>query len=300
MGKSNQRWRPDELTLVSDLSIESADIAAELGRSIGAVVTLRRRMAEGWKPRKAFVPLTDQQTDFIAEHPEMTARTVADELGVPYPLVTKARRALAKERGISFGTGPYDKSPHMVGARLLLGKTCPACGVLRGGADFHRNGSKTHPVCRFCRSETRKPDDRTEREERVRKLAPVVGVVYRSLHGEEYTEKDMTVLSDPTLSLTEKAARLGRTYAATCMAAQQYGFSSKVEERAEPHGVWIVDAATQEAAQTEPNRSDFGKRARKTHCKWGHELTPDNLYHPKNRAPDCLRCRQIRNRRRTA
>lgn len=293
---TKRRWTADELAVLSDLSIEAEDVALELGRTVAAVKTLRKRLARGWAPRQPHLPLTVEHLDFIASHPEMTARTVATELGVRYSQVTRARRELAQQRGISFGNGPYDKDPFAVGSRTLLGKTCRRCGVLRGGAEFNRSGVKVSAVCRFCKAETRRPDDRQARENEVRALAKRVRVPYRAHHAEEYTTADMDVLADPTLTIAEKAARLGRTYAATSMAVQVHGFSSKIEPRVEPRGVWVIDGVTSDLAQAEPDRSQFGSRPRKTHCKWGHELTPDNLYYPKNRAPDCLTCRQVRSK----
>lgn len=292
---SKRRWLPDELALVSDLSVDDADVALELGRSIGSVKTIRLRMANGWKPKKPFIPLTEEQIEYIATHPEATAKRVAERLGVPYALVTKERRILSRERDISFGTGPYDKSPHVVGPRFLLGRTCPRCGVLRGGGDFNRDGRRVSGICKFCRATTREPDDKRAREVAVMDLASRVGVPYRAHHNEEYTLHDMDVLADPTLSVVEKAARLGRTYAAIGMAVQTHGFSSRIEPRGEPCGLWIIDSNTELAAISEPDRSQFGKRQRKTHCKWGHELTPENRYYWRDRSY-CAECIRVRNR----
>lgn len=52
-----------------------------------------------------------------------------------------------------------------------------------------------------------------------------------------------------------------------------------------------------EVVTREENARRGNPHTQKTHCKWGHELTPDNVYHPRRNpeARDCRTCRRRRN-----
>ena len=236
--KNNARWSDDELAVVTS-SATVREIALQLGRSVGAVATMRKRLAGGWTPQGE-PPLSEDEIDFIRSTANMTAQQVAEELGRPYSTVTFTRRRLIREEGRYFGKGPYDKDPLMVGDRFLVAKSCIRCGVIRGGAEF----SKTSAKCRYCRIELRdyaaEAKSRAALDQRVRELAEMVGVPYRSRHFDEYAKADIELMERSDLTLCEKAARLGRTYDATSMAMHEFGISRRRSERPEPRGVWTI------------------------------------------------------------
>ena len=237
---TNHQWTDDDKGVVADDRLTALQAAEATGRTVGAVRKMRFRLRRGQDSQRE-MPLCETEIDYVREHPEMTAQRVADEIERPYHLITKARRRLISEEGHSFGKGPYDKSPYMLGNRLLIAKSCIRCGVVRGGAAFSRNGHDGFSsTCCYCRAETREQDDRRGRDEKVQKRAEEIGVPYMSRHGEEYVSEDIQVLEDSALEIVEKAARLGRTYEAARAAANAHGFAMKRRDRPEPGGVWLI------------------------------------------------------------
>lgn len=237
-----RRWSDDELGLVMEppAGFTLPQVARLLGRSLRSVVSMRHRLRRGWSP-VAQPPLSESDLDFIRASQGMTALQVAEELGRSYGSVTHARAKLTRDEGLSFGTGPYDKNPHWAGRRTVLARTCVACGLLWGGAEFTTDRGKTSSVCRRCRAISR--DDanlREAREQQVREEAERRGVPYMTHHYDEYTDADVQVLADRSLTVVEKAARLGRTYEAARQALTTFQLTSKREPRREPYGLWAI------------------------------------------------------------
>lgn len=244
--RNNRRWTDEEIGIAADESLTTTEAAELIGRSIGSVISMRHRLRRGWESQEPNTPLTDDEIDVIRSTPNATAEQIAQELGRPYHMVTRARRSLIEQEDLSFGRGPYDKDPFMVGHRLLIARTCTRCGIVRGGAEFNRDGGKLQGRCRYCRAELRDdPPDKYARhladvEQRVRELADVVGVPYRSRDNYEYTERDLEVLADNNLTTCQMAAKLGRSYDAVGMARRNRGILREKDERPEPGGIWII------------------------------------------------------------
>ncbi len=248
-GVGIQRWTDEEMGLVltPPLGWRMSRVADELGRSLQSVRRMRSRLLSGWAPTGRASRIDDARLEFIRENPGMTAVNVAEQLGTTAASVEHYRMLLRRAEGQDFGRGPYDKNPHMVRAgQLILAKTCVECGVLRGGAEFHRRSvRKVTSVCRFCTATAHDSEKAAAThaalEAVVRDLAGSYGVPYRSRGGESYTQDDMVILRDPELPISEKAARLGRTYTGTVQALALYGFSVSRPERPEPGGIWVID-----------------------------------------------------------
>lgn len=234
---TDRRWTDEEIGLVMDppAGYTMRQVGELLGRSRGSVLSMRSRVLNGWSPQSE-PPLTEVEIDFIRCSPEMTAMEVAKQLGRGYATVTHQRRKLAQSEGLYFGRGPYDKDPMCHGKRRVLAKTCLACGLLWGGAEFVSGRG----VCNGCRKTRRRPDDKQGMEEQVERLAERTGIPYRSRHYEPYTEDDCEVLANPNLSVAAKAALIGRTYKATQQAIRSYGFTTSAPDRTEPYGLWRI------------------------------------------------------------
>lgn len=241
-----KRWTDAEYGLVLDETLTPGDAATLLGRSMGAVISARSRLRHGWSPREYEPPLSVDEVDVIRRTPQATAERLAEMLDRPYHMITLTRRALIRDEGATFGRGPYDKIPTMVGSRLLIARTCTRCGVIRGGRDFNKGGKrgKLMGKCRYCRIELRdkaeSPKHRAALTQRVIELSESLGIPYMSKRYDEYTEKDIEVLRDDRLTTCEKAARLGRSYDAVLGARQRYSVSESRGERPEPGGVWTI------------------------------------------------------------
>jgi hypothetical protein len=230
------------MDLFQNADLTDDEIAATTGRSIGSVKRMRGRIEAGWVPKMA-PPLNRVEMDFIAANPAMTAQAVADALGATYAAVTYARRRLAREQGADFGTGPYDKDPTAMGDRMVLAKTCLSCGLLLGGRHFAKagKGRGLQAHCTECRALSRPASDHDRLERRVEAMAsdPLIPD-YASRRYYDYTETDLQVLGDESLTVAEQAARLGRTYGATAQARKDYQVAVARGERPEPGGLWRI------------------------------------------------------------
>lgn len=103
--------------------------------------------------------------------------------------------------------------PHVVGSRLLLAKSCGTCGWLLDAKFFGRSRNLWRTSCSWCRTKQvleRRKVVPQKRQSKVRSInegyphpAPRSGYLW--------TSQDHITASDPTLTVWEKAKKLGRT-----------------------------------------------------------------------------------------
>lgn len=247
-------WTDDELGYLLDLSHLSARQAGEeLGRSAQSVQHKRRQLRDGWVPEKP--PTTEDERDLVRSTPHMTASQVADSLGVSKWRVQRIRAELHSAEGVTFGCSDR-KSPHEVGKRTLLAKTCLGCGLLLDRSWYShssdgKGGLKSWRArCNRCAGTTAKEKSerpstsqrdggKSARESRARLQAFTLERASR--HKMPWVEADHLVLRDPDLTHFEKALRLGRTYSATIAAVSANGYTSRVGKGDPMKGRWVID-----------------------------------------------------------
>ena len=65
-----------------------------------------------------------------------------------------------------------------------------------------------------------------------------------------------------------------------------------------PEAARIMREAVRERENVMRGEGVCARNARKTHCKHGHELSPENIYWRPNGRRECATCKTIRNRNR--
>ena len=240
-------WTDEEIgTLLDNPNMPSMDIAQILGRTRRSVDGKRHKIKHGHvSSREAW---TDSQDDFILANPGMKARVVAEHLGRAKTAIDKRRQILTTRHGVSFDFNS-NKNPHETGDRRLLAKTCPDCGLLLEahwfGLSHEGHGHGWRKQCTRCRprslsGETRKPwpnaDTKANRERLQAASLPTA-----TKHGQPWTEADHEVLSNPDLTVIQKAFRLNRTYYATSSACADGGYRSRLGKGDPMKGVWVID-----------------------------------------------------------
>jgi len=226
------------------------DIADFLGRTVACVKKYRLKLKRGWqREREAY---TAEECAYIADTMDRWAADVAADLGRTKSSVTQQRMRLQRVGIAGASTAPANRPrAHEVGSRTLLAKTCPKCGLLWGGGEFKPMPRGYHPLCARCLGSVRrsrevgKPRQHyiAAMEAATRSLA-TKSVPYRSRNGEPWTERDVALLADQTLSMPEVAARLGRTWQATQSALNRYGVERPRERATQlPTGEWRIEFA---------------------------------------------------------
>lgn len=245
-------WTDDELGYLQDLAHLSARRAGEvLGRSAQSVQHKRRQLANGWSPEKLAV--SEDERDIVRSTPRMTAAQVAESLGISRWRVESIRKDLRETEGIDFGDGSR-KSPHEVGPRTLLAKTCLGCGLLLDRSWFSRNSKQWKSRCNKCHSKDHPPKESTYSKDRgksARESRTKLQAFTReraTRHGFAWVEADHLVLRDPDLTHFEKALRLGRTYNATANAVSVNGYTSRVGKGDPMKGRWVIHNPNEVAA----------------------------------------------------
>jgi hypothetical protein len=112
---------------------------------------------------------------------------------------------------------------------ILLAKTCPKCGDLRGAELFTRRSCGYYQSeCRICK---RGSDLDSYHQKGMRHGANYKAqkiTLERATHqGQPYTSRDIDVISDPDTSPLKAALDLGRTYFGILAARQRMGISPK-------------------------------------------------------------------------
>lgn len=232
-------WTDEELGLVEHSALSTAELAEELGRTPGAIYQMRRRLRDGNPP--SVNGFTDDDLDIMRSTPHLTVQQLADLLGRPYDSTKHRRQKMARDEGIDFGGQGANKSPHRIGKRRLVAKTCGGCGLLLDASWFWANQSGNHTKCASCFVQSEKPVDR-DRGDGGKRLQSLT-LPHATRGGEEWVTADLEVLADETLSVFEKAIRTKRTYYAALTAITKNGFHSRIG-RGNPEeqgGVWVID-----------------------------------------------------------
>jgi hypothetical protein len=212
----------EELGLVAATMGEPRLVVAEmLGRSTQMVGVMRRMVKNGdsrkGTNRFGTKPWSEDEDEAIRALGEQ--RVSGTSLLEMFP-----GRTLA---AITFRRSKLGRPVRLgVGGRAVIAKTCTACGLLLAGEWFHKNMGS----CRRCAVDhARIYTDAEKRDARAlarRRAYQAVTLPLATKWGEEYTEDDMRILSDPHLSDVEKALRLRRTFVATSTARRKRGLPS--------------------------------------------------------------------------
>ena len=248
-------WSDYEIGALEGLSHLTARQAGQaLGRSMQSVQHMRNKLRDGWFPG-ARERWTDDEVELVRRTPHLTAEQVAAQLGTrSASAVNGARGKLHATEGIAFGEQGSHKSPHEVGSRRLLAKTCIGCGLLLDASWFSKSngGRKWLHRCTRCIQVSATTGEKYQQSNGYRKdggssaraTAARLQKITReraSRHGYPWLEADHVILRDSTLTAFEKAIRLGRTWSATHLAVSQNGYTSRVGKGDPMHGVWRID-----------------------------------------------------------
>lgn len=254
-------WTDAEIGFLQDhLDWKSPRIAEELGRSPGAVRQAKRKLRDGsLGAGRTF--WSEDEIDFVRRTPNLTTEQVAHHLGRPFGGVAGIRKRLAKDEGVDFGNN--QKSPHNIGPRRLLAKTCIGCGLLLEASWFNSSndksrGRKWKTQCARClyKSDQAAHPDRPSKSKRdggksaraARERLQTITRERATRHREPWLEADHEVLRDASLTTFEKALSLGRTYLATHSAVSNNGYTSRVGKGDPMKGVWVIDNPNTEVA----------------------------------------------------
>jgi uncharacterized Zn finger protein (UPF0148 family) len=245
MQRKGSGWTDREVQFVLEhTEMTPAELSEELpGRTVVAVRQMRNKLKRGYSPH--LKGWTADDDDFlIASAGVIGHKVMASHLGKPETTVRSRLRWL-KEVGRIPGTvgaalHPYLTDPNVIGGRTLLAKTCPACGLLLDRSRFNWSKRSWSTVCMACGSKKRRFD--YPEEERIRTKAHQKRLQSASMEhavrsGQRWTEQDVKIISDPDLTLFEKALKTGRSYNSVLYAIRLNGLS---KDRSEV-GVWIIE-----------------------------------------------------------
>lgn len=242
-------WTDEELGLVESSPLAAPQLALEIGRSPGSVRQMRLRL-KGGNPPDTSRGFSEDDLDLLRSTPHLTVQQIADLLGRSYDVTKHRRQQMAREEGIDFGGQGANKSPHRIGKRRLLARTCFNCGLLLDGSWFWRNSNGWHTACARCFKQSPQPADRDRGDGGKRLQAMSLPHAHR--HRQEWVSSDHEILADETLSVIEKALRLERTYFATHSAVTRNGYRSRVGKGDPMKGVWVIDNPNEDN-QANPN-----------------------------------------------
>lgn len=239
-----QPWTDEELGFVQDSDWPAWRLAKELGRTPGAIRSMKHKLRHGWTPKRVFPTEWSKAEDaFLFANQAMTAEEVAKHLDrTPYAIWH--RRQTLKAAGVDVRMG-RNWSPFYHGSRPVLAKTCTDCGYLLQASWFRAaNGAITSKCTRCSFAKYREPTETnigsTERLRLWKEKAQALTLPQATNSGKEWTEADLKILAKPELSLLEKAFLLKRTYHATQGAASKHGFLSQPTLGDPERDQWII------------------------------------------------------------
>lgn len=131
-------WTDEEMGIIEDtLDMPARRVAEEFfpHRSLKSVRHKRDQVKDGWVPKSAQRPWADDEDEFLVSNPHLTSQQAAAALMRSYGSVRGRREVLNKLGEVFGGT---NKSPHRVGRRRLVAKTCMGCGLLLDASWFNR------------------------------------------------------------------------------------------------------------------------------------------------------------------
>jgi len=243
-------WSDEDIGFLADNhETPLKDLADALGRTVQSVSRMRRKVRDGYTgPRN---PSWSEAEDLVlVENPAFTAEQLLPLLpGRHVSAIVQRRTAIGAAGGI------YANSPYRPGDRTLVARTCLGCGSLRPSSHFWGNKGRKRSQCRDCESGRSKryedavdPETKELRRQRsvrravaYRDRAQAITVPLADNNGNEYTEADHAVLSDPTMSNLAKALMLKRSYIATLQAVYGNGYVSKVGTPDPDRERWLID-----------------------------------------------------------
>lgn len=247
-----QPWTDEELGYLQDNSdLTARELGRRLGRGMQSVQHKRNQLRNGWSFQREH--WTTEDTDFVRQTPHFTAAQVAHHLSRSVSSILNRRYLLSRTEGIDFDGA---KSPFMIGARRLLARTCPDCGYLLQaswfGFDRTTNGHGAwRTLCRRCR-QNRWPAKRMPGSHAMRKdgvdSARFAEARLQALtlpravnHRAPWLAEHHVILSDPDLTVVEKAIALGRTYQATMSMCSKSGYASRKGLGDPVNGQWFIN-----------------------------------------------------------
>lgn len=247
-------WSEEEMAVISaNLHLKAPAVAKLLeGRSSESVY---KKMCEIRSGKTARQPgWTPSEDDVIVENSTMTSTRLTGLLpGRSSSAIDRRRRALL---GAVLGKGALHRlNPNTIGKRQLLAKTCPKCGHLLASKWFYlnRKTSQWATYCKKCaqsstislRAEDSAKGD-LRRKVNVSRSAVYVEMAQRitlpqaTRKGQEYTEADHKILSDPSITALEKALALKRSYTGVTSALQINGYKSNRGIGDPLQEIWVI------------------------------------------------------------
>lgn len=242
-GVPKPRWTDADLGFMQDhADWPHARVAQALGRSVQSVKHKRMSLARGEVVKSE--PWTEMELEILVEFGSWaTADQLAEKLpGRSVDAIYHRRQQL----GIASPGGGM-KLPQVIGARPLLAKTCTMCGRLLQAEwfSFKRTVRQWNPSCRICESNrgTAYKVGRDQRgvvkSDKSAARLQALTIPRATRRGMEWTEKEHKVLSDPDLTLLQKALLLNRTYIAVKNVCSTSGYKSHVG-LGEPTDLWRI------------------------------------------------------------
>lgn len=231
----------------------AAELAAAFGVSTSTIRNIRRGMSSGHRDfdnGSGGSYWTANEDALIRDlGPNLTAKQMERHLpGRTWQAISDRRRKL----GVS---ARFNADPRRIGSRPLIAKSCYECGLLLQ-ADwfaFYPSRRTWSQRCKKCDSAytQRQPGNRAyiarssgDRDNAAKKWlreAQSYTMERATRNGQEYTDADMEVLSNPDLTTIDKALALGRTYFAIRSACDARGMKSHVGLGDPQSDQWIID-----------------------------------------------------------
>lgn len=196
----------------------------------------------------ASTPWMDDEIEILRRTVHLTAKDVARQLGRTESSVKTMRHQLSQDEGIVYLRGAA-YNPHFVGSRRLLAKTCLGCGLLlpadwytlRGSGGGLKRGWTDRCTRCFGKSTKPRPSEAGKPPSRSRQELQRITRERAHRHGQPWLDADHSILRDSTLTIFEKAIKLGRTYESTTAACSCNGYTSRVGKGDPMQGAWHID-----------------------------------------------------------
>lgn len=222
------------------------EAAEHLGRSIGSIDSMRRRVRSGWVRKHDLWTLAEDEIlisnagvlggeDLAKLLPGRSTKNVYDRLN---------------RLGVRLGHR-NNRNPFFIADRQLLARTCTHCGLLLPAKWFVRSKKRAQwgSWCRSCKNgqmpEYRRQPHAKERKKSLSKYeerAQAISLKLSVNKGVSYTEADHRVMADPSLTALTKALILGRTYYAVAAQMKINGYHSHTRPITDPSSdQWLIN-----------------------------------------------------------
>lgn len=246
-------WTDEEIGyVVETLNRPREEVAEALGRSVAAISRKRTQLRQGWAPTRA--SWTPSEDDFLHSVPHFSSLECARHLNRSLSAIRQRRIAIGAIRPKA-----EQAEPASVANRTLLAKTCSKCGLLLDSSWFSRKPDRRwFSSCIRCCANPQRAKARAARWERMhartgqsQKALQAISLPHATNTREPYVETDQAILADPSLTVIEKAIRLGRTYIATRHRLSLEGYSSRRDKGDPLEQRWIIDNPNYPSQQEE-------------------------------------------------